>query len=201
MVLPHSGKCVFFVPTYIDLMMTVFLFTVVLVLFILPNIPFWAQCWDTLRKLKHGTEIVIGDSETSKQVLEKQIAQLLLHTLRKLLEWVISNGTTNTVSFFICNVYSSENRLHREKTTVVWSNFCFYSVQYCTVSVKNGKLTWILCYVFCFVMECNWTIRPLYFKNTLFFTSIYLYVSMYDVQKIKNKCLFFIFVTACLNIT
>lgn len=103
--------------------------------------------------------------------------------------------------FFICNVYSSVNRLHREKPTVVWSNFCFYSVQYCTVSVEKGKLTWILCYVSCFViMECNCTIWPLYFKNTLFFTSIYLYVSMYVCTEKEKKCLFFIFVTACLNI-
>lgn len=203
---PHSGKCLFFVPTYINYTMTVFLFTVMLVLFILPNILFAAQCWETQqRKVKprHWSRDR-GDLKASKRTLQKQIAQLLLQSLRKLLEWVISNGnplTKKLYPFFICNVYSSVNRLHREKPTVVWSNFCFYNVQYCTVSVEKGKLTWILCYVSCFViMECNCTIWPLYFKNTLFFTSIYLYVCMF-VQKRKTNVYFFIFVTACLNIT
>lgn len=87
--------------------------------------------------------------------------------------------------FFICNVYSSVNRLHREKPTVVWSNFCFYSVQHCTVSVEKGKLTWILCYVSCFViMECNCTIWPLYFKNTLF---LLLYIYMCPCMFVQKK--------------
>lgn len=165
------------------LVLLFFFFIVMLVFFILPNTLFCSKCSDTLWKVKPGTKIAIGDFESCLK------NRLLLKTLK--VAWVShfkqkSNNKYCTL-FFICNVYSSVNRLHGEKTTVMWCNFCFYSVQYCTVSVEYGKLTWILCYIFCFVMECNWTIRPLYFKNTLFFTSIYLYVSMYDVQKIKKK--------------
>lgn len=137
-----------------------------------------------------------GDLKASKQALQEQIAHLLLQSLRKLLEWMISNGNlpTKLYPFFICNVYSNVSRLHREKPIVVWSNFLLLQ---CTilysVCEKKGKLTWILCYVSCFViMECNCTIWPLYFKNTLFFTSIYLYVSMYVCTEKENKCLFFI---------
>lgn len=171
-----------------------FLFTVMLVLFILPNILLCAQCWETQRKVKHGTEIVIEvtlrhQSERSTTRLLSCYYSLPESCLNELFQKEIQQQIL--YPFFICNVYSSVNRLHREKPTVVWSNFCFYSVQYCTVSVENGKLTWISCYVFCFViMECNCTIRPLYFKNTLFFTSLYLYVSMYVCTERKTNVYF-----------
>lgn len=90
------------------------------------------------------------------------------------------------------NVYSSVNRLQWEKPRLrdPISAFTVYSiVQHLW---KMATFTWILCYVLCFViMECNCATWPLYFKNTLFFTSsIYLYVSMYVCTEKKTNVYF-----------
>lgn len=124
--------------------------------------------------------------KASKWALKEQIAQICLN------EWFQKEiHRQKLYPFFICNVYSSVKRLHREKATVVWSNFCSYSVQYCTVSVENGKPTWILCYVSCFViMECNCTIWSLYFKNTLFYFYIFICVHVCLYRKRKQNVYF-----------
>lgn len=86
------------------------------------------------------------------------------------------------------NVYSSVNRLQWEKPRPISAFTVYNIVQHLW---KMATLTWILCYVLCFViMECNCATWPLYFKNTLFFTSIYLYVSMYVCTEKKTNVYF-----------
>lgn len=90
------------------------------------------------------------------------------------------------------NVYSSVNRLQWEKPRLrdPISAFTVYNIV--QDLWKMATFTWILCYVLCFViMECNCATWPLYFKNTLFFTSsIYLYVSMYVCTEKKTNVYF-----------
>lgn len=99
-----------------------FLFTVMLVLFILPNILLYAQCWETQRKVKHSTEIMIEvtlrhQSERSKNRLLSCYYNLSESCLNESFRMEIQQQIL--YPFFICNVYSSVKRLHGEKPTVV----------------------------------------------------------------------------------
>lgn len=90
------------------------------------------------------------------------------------------------------NVYSSVNRLQWEKPRLCDQISAFPVYNIVQHLWKMATFTWILCYVLCFViMECNCATWPLYFKNTLFFTSIYLYVSMYVCTEKKTNVYFF----------